>query len=72
MDDIVCAHSASQYLLAYHGHKHIWTFTEALHEIVNVRPALLCPCTNNIAASATPLPYFVGNDYFRDSVIIIL
>ena len=30
--------------------------------------AFLCPCTNRIvAASATPPPCFVGNDYFCDT-----
>ena len=43
--------------------KHIWTFAAALHEIGDVHPAFLCPCTNrNVAA-----PCFVGNDYFCDT-----
>ena len=47
---------------------HIWTFAAALHEIGNVHPAFLCPCTNKIvAASATPPPCFIGNDYFCDT-----
>ena len=48
--------------------QHIWTFAAALHEIGNVHPVFLCPCTNrNVAASATPPPCFVGNDYFCDT-----
>ena len=48
--------------------KHIWTFAAALHEIGNVLPALLYPCTNrNVTASATPPPCFVGNDNFCDT-----
>ena len=49
--------------------KHIWTFAAALHEIGNVLPALLCPCTNrNVTASATPPPCFVGT---TTSVILV-
>ena len=48
--------------------KHIWTFAAAVHEIGNIVPVFICPCTNrNVASSATPPPYFVGNDYFCDT-----
>ena len=50
--------------------QHIWTFAAALHEIGNVHPVfpVLVP-TGNVAASATPPPCFVRNDYFCDTGI---
>ena len=47
--------------------KHIWTFASARDE-VGMFPHTNCPCTNtNQAASATPPPSYVGNDYFCDT-----
>ena len=46
---------------------HIWTFAAALDE-VGSQPSLNCPCTNvQQAASATPPPNFVGDNYFCDT-----
>ena len=47
--------------------KHIWTFATALDE-VGTFSVDNCPCTNTTqAASATPPPSTVGNDYFCDT-----
>ena len=46
--------------------KHIWTFAAAVHEH-SARPELLCPCTNTQTTSPTPVPRFIGNDYFCDT-----
>ena len=51
-----------------HGNprQHIWTFASAIDE-VGVTPSN-CPCTHTPTASqATPLPVYVGNDYFCDA-----
>ena len=54
-----------------HGSKprhHIWTFAAALDEVGGREERNKCPCTNiHDAASATPPPSFVGNDYFCDT-----
>ena len=48
--------------------KHTWTFAAALHETGTIYQVYLCPCTNrNVAASTTPPPCFVRNDYFCDA-----
>ena len=48
--------------------EHIWTFAGGLDEVGNLYPQLNCPCTiTQLAASATPPPSFVGNDYFCDT-----
>ena len=55
-----------------HGHhprKHIWTFVAAYSESSTLHPAGICPCTDNRISSSllTPIPSFVGNDYFCDT-----
>ena len=47
--------------------QHIWTLAAALDEVGTI-PVDNCPCTNiHQAASTTPPPNFVGNDYFCDT-----
>jgi len=44
--------------------KHIWTFAAALHEVITTNGYDLCPCTNIHNPLSTPIPPYVGSDYF--------
>ena len=45
--------------------EHIWTFVGGLAENVTTYPHMRCPCDGG----TTPVPEFVGNDYFCESGI---
>ena len=70
--------SANRWSLCWRHQSYSWQKSSQAHLdicssppwklIGNVHPAFLCPCTDRIvAASATPPPCFVGNDYFCDT-----
>ena len=46
--------------------QHIWTFVAALHED-DILPLETCACTNTRSSQHTPVPIFVGDDYFCDT-----
>lgn len=48
--------------------KHIWTLAAALDEVPTFSYAI-CPCTNTAVPSTTPIPSFVGNDYYCETAL---
>ena len=47
--------------------QHIWTFVSGIQESGEDRHPSLCPCASVGSEAASPLPAFVGDDYFCES-----